>query len=216
MTPQNPRTEDMPRRLSDDLQLILDHATAKESLTLGEIVAILRGRGADVLIILLAFPFCTPLPLPGLSVPFGIVLCLFGIRVALRKKPWLPKQLLNRPITQATLQKIVAAALKAAHWIERVLRPRLQFFKQWAPLQVVGGCMMTASALLLALPLPPIPLGNGLPALAIVLIAAGMMEEDGLAIFFGYLLAATSWVYIALVILYGQKGMAMLWQWVGF
>jgi hypothetical protein len=96
-------------RLSDDLKRILDQADG-EGRTLAQIVHILRGRGFDCFIVLLALPFCTPIPLPGLSIPFGIILMLFGVRIALRKKPWLPKKLMAREIPAATLPKIITAA----------------------------------------------------------------------------------------------------------
>jgi hypothetical protein len=44
----------------------------------------------DVLVIILVLPFCQPIPLPGFSTPFGIALMIFGFRIALRQRPWLP------------------------------------------------------------------------------------------------------------------------------
>jgi hypothetical protein len=38
-----------------------------------------------------AFPFCTPIPLPGFSLPFGLVIAIIGLRLALGQKPWLPR-----------------------------------------------------------------------------------------------------------------------------
>jgi len=76
----------LPTRLSEDLQHILDHADG-EGVTIGKVVEILRGRGLDVLVILLALPFCTPIPLPGLSTPFGLVLMFLGLRIAFRNWP---------------------------------------------------------------------------------------------------------------------------------
>ncbi len=177
---------------------------------------ILRGRGVDVLIVLLALPFCTPIPLPGLSVPFGIVLSLFGFRIALRQKPWLPKRLLEKKIPVSTLHKIIPASLKAASYIEKALHPRLRFFSRWASFHVVNGIVITLSGLLLSAPLPPLPFANGLPALAIVFVVAGMMEEDGAAIFCGYLIAGLAWAYITFIVLFGKQGFAMLMQWAGF
>ena len=67
----------LPTRLSEDLRNILEHADGK-GVTIGKVVEILRGRGLDVLVIVLALPFCTPIPLPGLSTPFGLVLMFFA------------------------------------------------------------------------------------------------------------------------------------------
>lgn len=202
-------------RLSDDLKRILDQAHG-EGQTLAQIIQILHGRGFDCFIVLLALPFCTPIPLPGLSVPFGIILMLFGARIAVRKKPWLPKKLMDYEIPAATLQKIIKAALKVAHFLEKLLHPRLKFFKHWDTFSILNGIVIASAGFLLSLPLPPVPFTNGFPALAIVLVAAGMIEEDGGAIFFGYLMAILAWLYIGGLFVFGRAGIDMAMQWLGF
>lgn len=202
-----------PTRLSDDLRKILDRA-AGDAITLRQMIQILHGRGFDVIVILLAFPFCTPIPLPGLSLPFGVVLAFFGGRIALRKRPWLPARLLDKRIPYAVLEKAVAACLKVTGFMEKLLHPRFRFFTQWASFSVLNGLIITVCALLLVLPLP-IPLANGLPALGIVLVAAGMMEEDGAAIFCGYLVAAAAVSYVAFLLVFGKKGVETLLHWFG-
>jgi hypothetical protein len=202
-------------RLSDDLKRILDQAHG-EGRTLAQIISILHGRGFDCFIVLLALPFCTPIPLPGLSVPFGIILMLFGARIAIRKKPWLPKRLMDREISAATLQKIIKAALKVAHFLEKLLHPRLRFFKHWDSFSILNGIVIASAGFLLSLPLPPVPFTNGLPALAIVLVAAGMIEEDGGAIFCGYLTAILAWIYIGALFVFGRAGVDMVIKWLGF
>jgi len=206
-TPRHP-----PTRLSDDLRKILDHASGGGPITLGQMIHILHGRGFDVIVIILAFPFCTPIPLPGLSVPFGFILALFGCRIALRKRPWLPRMLLERQIPHVVMEKMITAVLKVTRYMEKVLHPRLRFFKQWASFSIVNGIVITICGLLLTLPLP-IPLANGLPAFSIVLVAAGMMEEDGVAIFCGYLMAAVAASYIAFLWVFGKKGVDLLLRW---
>jgi len=204
-----------PTRLSDDLERIRTQAAGR-SLTLAEIIHILRGRGFDVLMVLLALPFCTPIPLPGLSVPFGVVLTLFGARIALRKRPWLPQRLLNKKIPAPVLERMISTSLKVARGMEKVLHPRLRFFKRWPSFSVVNGLVIALAGLLLALPLPPLPFANGLPALAVVMVAAGMIEEDGAVIFGGYLVAALAWAYIAFIFWFGKAGFDRLLQWIGF
>ncbi len=60
--------------------------------------------------------------------------------------------------------------------------------------RVTANDLLILLALGLALPLP-IPLTNALPAPAIVLIAVSMMEEDGGAIFSGYLMTLVTVAY---------------------
>lgn len=203
----------VPTRLSGDLKKILDHAAGKEVM-IQEIIDVLHGRGFYILVILLAFPFLIPIPIPGLSVIFGMALLLFGLRIALRKKPWLPHKFLEKKISYQLLSKIVSAALYVVCRMEKILHPRLHFFTRWASFSVLNGLMITSNAFILMLPLP-IPFTNSLPAISIVLLAAGMMEEDGAVIFSGYIVAAVAWLYLIFIWLVGNAGLKMGLHWFG-
>ena len=186
-----------PTTLSDDLRGLLDHAGGR-ALALGEIVEVLRGRGMDVLVVLLVLPFCQPIPLLGLSTPFGIALMVFGFRIALRQRPWLPRWVLRREIAHDTLAKLVKGALAVALRMEKVVHPRMRFFKRWPSFTALNGLVIVSSAFLLTLPLP-IPFSNMIPAWSILLLALGMMEEDGAVIVAGYFMAGAAWTYLAML-----------------
>src|SRR5436190_21746461 len=112
-----------PRKLSEDLALILREFEI-ESVTLREVMAVLHGRGYVLLLMLLALPFATPIPLPGLSTPFGFVIALIGVRLALGQKPWLPSHLLDTRLSPKFFVKVFAAARKILRGFEYLLRPR--------------------------------------------------------------------------------------------
>jgi hypothetical protein len=59
------------------------------------------------------------------------------------------------------------------------------------------GLGIVIAGLGLMLPLP-IPFSNNIPAWAVVLLAIGMMERDGLCVLVGHLTAIVAWVYIGL------------------
>lgn len=183
----------------------MDRAAGK-ALSLRQIVEVLHGRGFDVLVIILVLPFCQPIPLPGLSTPFGLALMFFGFRIALRQKPWLPGWLLRREISYETLSKIVRGAIAVARRLEKVIHPRLRFMKHWWSFNAVNGLAIVSSAFLLMLPLP-IPFSNTIPAWSILLLALGMMEEDGVVIFLGYAMAGAAWMYLASLWLLGEAGL---------
>ena len=63
----------------------------------------------------------------------------------------------------------------------------------------MNALLIALMAFLLALPLPSAPFfpTNGLPAYTIIVIAASMLEEDGVLIFFGYALALATVVFFA-------------------
>lgn len=202
------KPDDAPTRLSEDLKRILEHA-AGNAITIREIIAVLHGRGLNVLLILIALPFCTPIPLPGLSTPFGLILISFGLRITLRKRPWLPQGLLDRKIPYTTLTKIIKASTASSKRLEKILHPRLRFFTNFSSFNIINGLAIVSSAFLLMLPLP-IPFSNTLPAWAIALLAAGMMEEDGAVIVIGYLVTGIAWIYFFSIWWIGKAGLAHL------
>ncbi len=201
-------TDQHPTRLSDDLRAILGCAAGK-ALSLRQIVEVLRGRGFDVLVIILVLPFCQPIPLPGLSTPFGLALMFFGFRIALRQRPWLPDWLMRREISYETLHKIVTMTSAVAKRLEKVIHPRLRFVKSWWSFNALNGLAIASSAFLLMLPLP-IPFSNTIPAWSIMLLALGMMEEDGAVIVLGYLMAGAAWTYLIALWMLGEAGLTRM------
>ena len=106
-----PLAGDAPRKLSDDLAAILREFEV-ETVTLREVMAVLHGRGFLLLIMLLALPFSVPLPLPGLSTPFGFVIALIGLRLVLGQKPWLPARLLDTELSPTLFVRVFTATRK--------------------------------------------------------------------------------------------------------
>jgi len=165
---------------------------------LSEILAATQGRGFDLLLVLIALPFLTPIPLPGLSTPFGLVVLLIGTRLALGRRPWLPHKLLHRQLPARFVTKLLGATSRIVRWLEVLLRPRLDFLhKQWIYRRIAGTLIML-SGLLLLLPVP-IPLTNTFPALTVVLLAAGAMERDGLFFLGGCAMFTVTVAYFGLL-----------------
>ena len=184
-------------RLSEELAG-LQARFAEESVTLRELVGVLRDRAWLLLLILLALPFCTPVPLPGLSTPFGAVIATIALRLALGQRPWLPERLLSRRLPAGFFRRLLTAAAWIIRCLEMLLRPRL------APLTGIGllrrahAMTMLVAALVLLLPLP-IPFTNAFPAWVILLMAGGLMERDGLFIAAGYAAFAAGALYFLLL-----------------
>jgi hypothetical protein len=181
--------------LADALADFMARTEGRET-SIGALLDALGEKGTAVLLILLAAPFVLPLPLPGLSMPFGAALAFLGVRVALGKPPLLPGFLLRRPIKPSTLSAVVRSVGRVATPIERWLRPRLLLL--FNPLAHLGiGIGITLAAILL---IPPFPMPgiNALPSLAIVLFGLGLMERDGVAIAFGALILLVSYAYLFL------------------
>jgi hypothetical protein len=196
--------EPPPRRLSEDLRELLRHASGR-SVTIEEIEQILRGRGVAMLILLLAAPFI--IPTPGLSVPFGIAICLLGLRIALGGRSALPRFILRREVAYSTLEKVVTRIAAVVEKLEKRIRPRMHFLQDHPRMVNLIGFGIISGGFILSLPLP-IPFSNGLPAVSIMLLAAGLMERDGLLVLWGYVLGLLSWIYLA----FWWKVVAATWE----
>jgi hypothetical protein len=182
-------------RLSTDLEML--HAQIKgKSLTLAELKQSLKGRASAMLLILLALPFCF-IAIPGLSPPFGIAICLIGACLVIGREPWMPPFVMRQRLSTTRLAQLLTGAIKVARQLEKFVRPRFAFLHAGpGMLRLIGLGIVTAS-LGLMLPLP-IPFSNSIPAWAVVLLAVGMMEKDGLCVLLGHLTAIVAWVYIGL------------------
>ncbi len=183
----------VPRKLSEELADLRSRLTEKP-VALQEVILVLRGRAYLLLVILLALPFCTPIPLPGLSTPLGLAIALISLRLALGQRPWLPEKLLRWQLPAGFFSKILAAATGIIRLLEKFLRPRATLLVDVGLLRQMHAVMMLIAALVLLLPLP-IPFTNTFPAWVILLVAGGMLERDGAAIAAGYAVFAAGSLY---------------------
>ena len=200
-----------PRKLSEELALILREFEV-ENVTLREVIGLLQGRGYLLLVMLISLPFCTPIPLPGISTPLGLIIAIIGVRLALGAKPWLPARLLDLRLPPAVFTKVFAFTQKIILWFERLLRPRLLWLTASPGLLQLHAVPIVICASLLLLPLP-VPFSNTLPAWSIMLIAGGLLERDGKFILAGYIVALLAIAFFAVIAIFGVEALDFLWQW---
>ncbi len=173
-----------PRKLSEELAR-LETLFAERAVRLDEVILVLQGRAYLLLLVLLALPFCTPIPLPGLSTPFGFVVALIGLRLALGMKPWLPQRLLKTELPPGFFGKLIKFTRRLVGVFEKLLRPRVLVLTNTEVLRRLHALAVCIAGVALLLPLP-IPLTNTFPAWAILLIACGLLERDGLFVLAGH------------------------------
>ena len=179
----------------------------------GTILRHTRGRGLQVISIILCLPFLSPVSVPFLSIPFGVAIAICGLRVALRHEPWLPSFVMTRSIPFAVLEKMLRFGIAAHTKLEKFLRPRWAAAAVGHPAQMAAGITIALAAIMLSLPIPPpFPLTNTIPGFAIILLSLGLLERDGLVIVVGYVLTALAAVYVALIATLGGVGVAQLWK----
>lgn len=196
-----------PRKLSEELA-DLRARSGERAVTLREVLYTLGGRGYMLLVLLLALPFITPIPLPGLSTPFGLAIALIALRLSLGQRPLLPKNLQRKELPAGFIGKLFLVAEKVLRFFEKFLRPRFTYLTDTPLLVQLHAVLMLLAALALLLPLP-IPFTNSFPAWAIMLVAAGLLERDGVFILAGYVIFAAGVLYFVFL---GEAATALVQQ----
>ncbi len=184
----DPKTCALPRKLSEQLA-DLREVLADRALTLAETIHFLQERAYLTLIILLTLPFLTPIPLPGVSTAFGIAIAWIALCMAIGKEPYLPQWIRNKRVPAGFFGKVFKFAAWILRFVEKFIRPRFCAITENEAFIRLHSVLILISAAFLLLPLP-IPFTNTFPGWAILLVAAGLIERDGVFIIAGYLVFA--------------------------
>ena len=201
------------RRLSEELESLLLLAPGRP-LALRTVVEHLHFRGLPALVVLLCVPFLFPVAIPGLSLPFGAAIALCGLRLGIGSRLWMPDFILRREVSPELLAKLVGGAVRFYRQVERLVRPRMHFLQRWPGMINLLGFMIMTGGILLSLPIPPpFPLTNTIPAFAVIFMALGLMERDGVSILLGYFFTLVGICYVGLIFFLGTAGVRGLWSW---
>lgn len=193
---------------------LLDHLDTLEERcrhgdpTLKEIVTIFGLDGHYILIAFLIIPFLQPIPLMGLSTPFGGLIAIIAILAYLNKPAILPQKWAHKKIPAKTVSRIAESSERVFEKLTLILHPRWTFLFR-RPFNFVSMVLLVANAILLALPLP-IPFSNAIPAWMIAFQALAHLEEDGLFIVISYLQTAVCLLYFFVLAKGLGKGLALL------
>ncbi len=139
--------------------------------------------GADLVIIVLALPFCLPI-LPGVSAPFGLAIILLALRQMLGKSGRLPGFIGDREFEPATFEKIINGGIRILDRVERFSDSQRNRLPRLAKTRF-NLFLVFLMGLLMALPIP-FPGTNTFPAWAIVFLATAQAEGDGVLALWGY------------------------------
>ncbi len=173
-------------RLSQELRAFIVGLEGQDC-TVGDLVDRIGDRGFGLLLMVLALPAALPLPAPGYATPFGILMILLGGQMLVgRQVPWLPDRFRSRSVRYKLLAFSLDKGAGLLRLVEFLVRPRLSglarnraFLAAIAVIIIAMACSMTL----------PIPLTNTAPSFVIFVLAAGILEEDGLALAAGLVLA---------------------------
>jgi hypothetical protein len=176
-----------------------------EGLTLQALLEWLGERGLLIFCMVLTIPFLLPVSIPGTSAPFGLLIALNAIGLALHKSPWLPARLMNRRIAAHQLVPMLEKGAQLFARLEKLIRPRLLVLTHGASTGRLNVLLLGFSGLLLTAPLP-LPFSNTLPAYGVLFLAIGSLERDGYAVLAGYAMIFLSVTYFFTVAMLGGLG----------
>ena len=171
-----------------------------ETASVRELLALIGEQGMLVLCIFLTIPFLVPVSIPGVSTVFGLLVVLIGVGVMTNRMPWLPSRLIDKRFPTQKLCPALEQGAKILQRLERYLHPRWRALTRSAAMNRFNGAMIVVAGLLLMAPFGLVPFSNTLPAFAILFLAAGMLEQDGLIVFLGYVFILGTIVYFAVLI----------------
>lgn len=191
--------------------LRLAQDTTRKRIAVGDLLRALGDRALGALIFIFAVPNVIPVP-PGVSTVLGAPLLFLSVQLMFGLRPWLPALVAKRSISREDLATLVRRVVPWLARAEKLLRPRVRVLAGPPAEYLVGFvCLLLACILVL-----PIPLGNALPALAISLMALGVLERDGLWVLGGLVAAVVSVAVVyGVVLAMAKAALYLLARWMG-
>jgi hypothetical protein len=192
-------------QLAEDARAV---AARGDTVTLDWVMAQIHERAFGLFLLVLALPCCIPF-LYGIPQVVSLPLMFISAQILLgRKSPWLPERLGKRVISAEALINLSRRAGPWLRRIEAVSRPRLIALTRTPLDRVVGLALVLFSASILV----PLPATNTVPGFAVVVVAMGLLQRDGILVVLGALLG-TAW--IASLIFAGATLISLIRGWIG-
>jgi hypothetical protein len=182
-------------------------AEDRARVSIRDVVEALGDRSFAPVMILLAVPNALPF-IPGSSTVLGLLLMLVAVQLLVGwRRVWLPERLNRWSFDREAFGRLVG---KVTPWLtrfERMARPRF-----WPETYRLAERLAGAVAIVLSLMIMlPIPFANGVPAIAICLLALGISERDGLWLGAGVLVGCVAAGIVAGLFLAGFAAAATFW-----
>ena len=195
-------------KLSLELNRYFFEEERPNTVTLADILELAGERIFGFLLVILSLPSALPVPAPGYSIPFGILIFLLAVQlIAGSKTPWLPNKMMKGSMKIETAQKFVKMGLPWLQKIEAITKPRLSYICTSLPGRLIIGAAIALMAISMMIPIPGT---NTAPAIGIFVTAFGLQQDDGFITLAGLvicLLAATLSVSIIAAAIWGGSSL---------
>jgi hypothetical protein len=195
-------------KLSQQIEQVL----APPTVSLEKVLATFKTSSFGFLLALVALPSALPVPAPGFSVPFGLLIIVIAVQIIIgRKEPWVPASWQQKRFSTVGFKARLGLILKFIRFFEWFVKPRFELvFRLGLPfygfLVLLGGLSM----------LIPIPGTNTIPAVGVFIVALGLIERDGVAALFGSMVALFGLVLTTTILWFGGQGLMWFLQALSF
>ncbi len=180
----------------------------RTGITLSELIQRVGNDGLLILVTLLTLVFLIPVSIPGVSTVFGAAILLISVSRLFGRNLWIPSKIEHRMIGTRKLRPLLRKALSWLKKLERVSRPnRIQWLVAGGTMAFINNLALILGAVLLMMPFGLIPFSNTFPAVAILFLAIGLLQRDGLCILLGHISNVLTILYFAVLI--GGGGLAI-------
>lgn len=184
-----------------------------EGVSLAEIRDLFGQDGLLLLTVFLIIPFMVPISIPGVSTVFGAAILFISISRILNRNLWLPAKIERRVLPADKLRVALTRGLRILHRVERLARPhRMPLMTSGAVMRVANNSSLILGAVLLMAPFGFVPFSNTFPGLALMFLAVGLLEFDGVCILLGYLANLGTILYFMVLVTGGGAAILALWH----
>lgn len=181
--------------------------------TLAQLQELIGKEGLMILAAFLTLVFLIPVSIPGVSTVFGAGILLIGISRLFGRDLWLPETIAKRAISTEKLRGAMTRGMIWFRKLEKVSRPNRMPWLTGAGLTgLMNNLALILGAVLLMMPFGPIPFSNTFPAVALLFLAIGLLQHDGVCILLGHLGNLASIAYFTVLIAGGGVAIQKVWQ----
>lgn len=197
----------MPKKISplQEHLFVLEDECRKGDITLSHLFKIFGNDSHHVIILFLILPFLQPIPLFGLSTPFGILIAFVVWLSFVKKAPYVPLRWQQKKMSKEIVLKIALGFTALFDKLNFMIHPRWGFLLS-GTFKPFNTFLVMWNGFLLALPLP-IPFSNTVPGYAIFCMALANLEEDGFFVILSYLFSILTLIYFALIAVGVKSGL---------
>lgn len=190
-------------RLSVELERYFFEETVSTKVTLSDILNLAGERTFGFLFVLLSFPSALPIPAPGYSTPFGLVMLLLAVQLIVgRRRPWLPKKWQGHAFERTQVQGVMKSGLPWLRRLESLSKPRLAHICTSLPGRVVMGIAIALMSISMMIPIPGT---NTLPAMGIFVTGFGLLDDDGFISLAGLVVCVMGGTLSTLILMFGYE-----------